>query len=46
MKPYMNLLSMLTNEPVVMFIFGDLAILLAISVYYFLTHIQDDSKDH
>ena len=49
MEPYMNLLSMLANEPVVMFSFGGLAILLAISayyVYYFLTHIQDDSKDH
>ncbi|KGJ89763.1 hypothetical protein [Colwellia psychrerythraea] len=43
----MNLLSMIANDPVVMFSFGGLAILLAISayyVYYFLKHIQDDSK--
>ncbi|WP_019029540.1 hypothetical protein [Colwellia piezophila] len=45
----MNLLSMLTNDPVVMFSFGGLAILLAIAafyVYYFLKQIQDDSKSH
>lgn len=49
MEPYMNLLSMLANDPVVMFSFGGLAIMLAICgfyVYYFLTHIQEDSKKH
>ncbi|KGJ88522.1 DUF3149 domain-containing protein [Colwellia psychrerythraea] len=45
----MNLLSMLTNDPVVMFSFGGMAILLGICayyVYYFLKHIVDDSKNH
>ena len=45
----MNLLSMLANDPVVMFSFGGMAILLGICayyVYYFFKHIQDDSKNH
>ncbi len=48
MELNMNLLSMLANDPVVMFALGGLAILLAISgyyIYYFITHIQEDSKD-
>lgn len=44
----MNLLSMLVNDPVVMFSFGGLAIVLGICayyIYYFLTHIaQADNK--
>ncbi|WP_259337799.1 hypothetical protein [Colwellia sp. RSH04] len=42
----MNFLSMLANDPVVMFSFGGLTIVLAICayyIYYFLKHIQDDS---
>jgi len=45
----MNLLSMLINDPVVMFSFGGLAIVLAICsyyVYYFIKHIQEDSESH
>jgi len=45
----MNLLSMLANDPVVMFSFGGLAIVLAICsyyVYYFIKHIQEDSESH
>ncbi len=47
MELNMNLLSMLTNDPVVMFSFGGIAIMLGICafyVYYFIKHIQDDSK--
>lgn len=47
MEPNMNLLSMLANDPVVMFSFGGIAIMLGICsyyVYYFITHIQEDSK--
>lgn len=43
----MNLLSMIANDPVVMFSLGGMAILLSICgyyVYYFLKHIQEDSK--
>lgn len=39
----MNLLNMLFNDPVVMFSFGGLTIVLGICsyyVYYFLKHIQ------
>ncbi|QBG35901.1 DUF3149 domain-containing protein [Litorilituus sediminis] len=42
----MDFFKMLTNDPVVMFSFGGLAIVLAICayyVYYFIKHIQDDS---
>jgi len=49
MELNMNLLSMLTNDPVVMFSFGGIAIMLGICafyVYYFIKHIQDDSKKH
>lgn len=45
----MNLLSMLANDPVVMFSFGGLAIVLAICtyyVYYFIKHIQEDTEGH
>ena len=45
----MNLLSMLANDPVVMFSFGGLAIVLAICsyyVYYIIKHIQEDSESH
>ena len=45
----MNLLSMLANDPIVMYSFGGLAVLLGIGVfyiYYFIKHIQEDSKDH
>ena len=44
----MNLLSMLANDPVVMFSFGGLAVLLGIGafyIYYFIKHIQEDSKE-
>jgi uncharacterized membrane protein len=40
---------MLTNDPVVMFAFGGIAIMLGICafyVYYFIKHIQEDSKGH
>ncbi|MCW8833233.1 MAG: hypothetical protein OQK09_10445 [Colwellia sp.] len=43
----MNFFSMLANDPVVMFSFGGLAIVLAICayyVYYFIKHIQEDKK--
>lgn len=43
----MNLFSMLLNDPVVLYSFGGLAILLGIGayyIYYFLKHIQEDSK--
>ena len=43
----MNLLSMLANDPVVMFSFTGLAIVLGICayyVYYFIKHIQEDEK--
>jgi len=49
MELTMNLLSMLTNDPVVMITFGGLAIMLAICsyfVYFFMKNIQEDSKDH
>ena len=42
----MNFFTMLTNDPVVMFSFGGLAIVLAICayyVYYFIKHIKEDS---
>ncbi|TYK65277.1 DUF3149 domain-containing protein [Colwellia echini] len=41
----MNLLSMLTNDPVVMFAFGGIAIMLGICtfyVYYFMSHIKNN----
>jgi hypothetical protein len=47
MELNMNLLSMLANDPVVMFAFGGITIMLGICafyVYYFIKHIQDDSK--
>ena len=43
----MNFFSMLLNDPVVYYSFGGLAILLGIGayyIYYFLKHIQEDSK--
>ena len=43
----MNLLSMLINDPVVMFSFAGMAILLGICgyyVYYFLKNIQEDTE--
>ncbi len=43
----MNFFFMLANDPVVMFSFGGLAIVLAICayyVYYFIKHIQEDQK--
>ncbi len=43
----MDLLSMLTNDPIVMFSFGGLAVVLAICayyIYYFVTHIVNDEK--
>lgn len=49
MELNMNLLSMLINDPVVMFSFGGIAIMLGICafyLYYFITHIQEDSKKH
>lgn len=49
MELNMNLLSMLANDPVVMFAFGGIAIMLGICafyVYYFITRIQDDPKGH
>jgi len=49
MELNMNLLSMLANDPVVMFSFGGIAIMLGICafyVYYFIKHIQEDSKGH
>lgn len=45
----MNLLSMIANDPVVMFSLGGLVILLGICayyVYYFLKHIQEDTESH
>jgi len=42
----MNFLTMLTNDPVVMFSIGGLAIVLTICtyyVYYFIKHINEDS---
>lgn len=43
----MDLLKMLTNDPVVMFAFGGMAVMLGICayyVYYFLKHISEDKK--
>ena len=43
----MNFFTMLVNDPVVMFSFGGLAIVIAICayyVYYFLKHIKDDTQ--
>lgn len=43
----MNFFSMLASDPVVMFSIGGLVIVLAICafyVYYFIKHIQDDTK--
>ncbi len=43
----MNFFTMLANDPVVMFSFGGLGILLAICfyyVYYFMKHINEDEK--
>ena len=43
----MNLFEMLLNDPVVIFSFVGLAIVLAICsfyVYYFIKHIEEDSK--
>ncbi len=45
----MNFFSMLINDPVVLYSFVGLAILFAIGgyyIYYFLKHIQEDSKTH
>ncbi len=45
----MNLLSMLTNDPVVMITFGGLAVMLGICsyfVYFFMKNIQDANKEH
>lgn len=45
----MNLFSMLANDPVVMFSFGGMAILLGICayyIYYFMSHIKEDRQDH
>ena len=42
----MNLFTMLTNDPIVMYSFGGLAIVLGICayyVYYFTKHIAEDS---
>ncbi|WP_171035696.1 hypothetical protein [Colwellia ponticola] len=44
----MNLLSMLANDPVVMFSLGGMAISIAICafyVYYFIKNIQDDTTE-
>lgn len=44
----MNLLSMLANDPVVMFSLGGMAISLIICayyVYYFIKKIQDDTTE-
>lgn len=41
----MNFFSMLASDPVVMFSFGGLAIMLGICayyVYYFVSHIKED----
>ena len=43
----MDILNMLLNDPVVLYSFVGLAILLAIGgfyVYYFLKHISEDEK--
>lgn len=43
----MNLFNMLANDPVVMFAFGGIAIMLGICafyVYYFLKNISEDKK--
>jgi hypothetical protein len=43
----MNLFKMLTNDPVVMFAFGGMVIMFGICayyVYYFLKHINEDTK--
>jgi hypothetical protein len=43
----MNFFSMLANDPVVMFSFGGLAIVVGICayyIYYFMKHIQEDTK--
>ncbi len=43
----MDFFTMLFNDPVVMYSFGGLVIMLGICVYYvyyFLKHIKDDSK--
>ncbi|MBU2869150.1 DUF3149 domain-containing protein [Colwellia sp. E2M01] len=40
----MNLLTMLTSDPIVMFAFGGIAIMLGICafyVYYFMSHIKN-----
>lgn len=43
----MNLLNMLANDPVVMFAFGGMVIMLGICayyVYYFLKNINEDKQ--
>ncbi len=43
----MNFFSMLANDPVVMFAFGGLSIMMGICayyIYYFVKHIQEDEK--
>lgn len=43
----MDLLKMLTNDPVVMFAFGGMAVMLGICayyVYYFLKNISEDKQ--
>jgi len=43
----MNIIDMLINDPVVLFSFAGLAIVLGICsfyVYYFLKHISEDEK--
>ena len=43
----MNFIDMLLNDPVVIFSFSGLAVLLGICsfyVYYFLKHIEEDTK--
>ncbi len=43
----MDLFKMLANDPVVMFAFGGMAIMMGICayyVYYFIKHINEDKK--
>jgi hypothetical protein len=44
---HMNFLNMLANDPVVMFAFGGMAVMMGICayyVYYFVKHINEDKK--
>jgi len=44
----MNFFTMLTNDPVVMFSFGGLAIVMGICayyIYYFIKHIKEDESN-